>query len=82
MNRVLDFLLQATKHVCFVFVFYSAFADRVFFLQTEQLRRGSDSGKSRGDLHLPADARPIAGGVHQVSPAPHAKPHCSSLIVA
>lgn len=51
-------------------------------LQTEQLRRGSDSGKPRGDQHLPADARPIVGGVHQVSASLHTHTHTQPTAAA
>lgn len=50
------------------------------FLQNEQPGCVYDSGQPGGDQHLPADARPIAGGVHQVSPSQHTQPHCSSIL--
>lgn len=48
--------------------------------QAQQLWCGADSGKPGGDLHLPADAGPISGRVHQVgAPPTHTLQHCFSV---
>lgn len=75
LGSVPHFLLHVNEYFVITLLYPSC-----LFLQTEQLRCGSDSGQPWGDQHLPADARPIAGGVHQVSPSPHTLPHCSSIL--